>query len=355
MTLVLKGTALNEKPMSLPMIGRFDERGGTLGRSDTATFTLPDPERAISRVQAQILYRDDGYWIENVSAAIPVLHNGRPLSAGMRVTLREADELKVGGYTLVAAFENDATSATILRGRTVITQVESARELPTGGSPDMPSTPRGAPPNGPAEGTAALSGESLWAGFLEGAGIALVSSRGPSPDRMRGIGAMLRIAVGGIHRLVTMRSLARGEIQTDMTMIQARDNNPLKFAPDEEVALQMLLQPPARGFMEGPAALRAALADLESHQVAMMAGMHAALDAVLARFDPGKLEAPLAKGSVFDALRPAHRRARLWDQYLENYGSLRREAKEEFQGLFSAAFRDAYEAQLRSLEGGRTR
>jgi predicted component of type VI protein secretion system len=120
MTLVLQGIALDDQPMSQPLIGRFDERGGTLGRSDTVTFTLPDPERTISRIQAQVLHREEGYWIENVSAAIPILHNGRPLSAGMRVMLREGDELRVGGYTLRAAFEGDESSTPILRGRTII-------------------------------------------------------------------------------------------------------------------------------------------------------------------------------------------------------------------------------------------
>src|SRR6266850_5058860 len=122
MTLVLQGIALNDEPLSQPLIGRFDERGGTLGRSESATFTLTDPERLISRVQALILFQDEGYWIENVSAANSTLHNGRPLSAGMRILLREGDELRIGGYTLLAAFENDAVSATILRGRTVIMQ-----------------------------------------------------------------------------------------------------------------------------------------------------------------------------------------------------------------------------------------
>lgn len=122
MTLVLQGIKLNDEPLSHPLTGRFDERGGTLGRSDNATFTLPDPERLISRVQAQILFRDEGYWIEHISTANSTLHNGRPLSAGMRVLLSEGDEIRIGGYTLAAAFENDETSATVLRGRTVIMQ-----------------------------------------------------------------------------------------------------------------------------------------------------------------------------------------------------------------------------------------
>jgi FHA domain-containing protein len=190
----------------------------------------------------------------------------------------------------------------------------------------------------------------LWRGFLEGAGISSSPSNGPSPELLRAIGAMMRIAVEGIHRLVAMRATAKGEMHAEMTMIQVRDNNPLKFAPDPEIALQLLLQPPARGFMDGPSALRAALIDLQSHEVGMMAGMRSALDAVLDRFDPAKLETLLASGSVFDTFRPTHRRARLWALYQDHYNSLRGEAQEEFQRFFDEAFRQAYEAQVRSLD-----
>jgi predicted component of type VI protein secretion system len=203
MTLVLQGIALDEQPMSQPLVGRFDERGGTLGRSDTVTFTLPDPERTISRIQAQILHRDEGYWIENVSAATPILHNGRPLSAGMRVLLREGDELRIGGYTLQAAFERGESSATILRGRTVVTRL----------NPGAGST------------------------------------------------------------------------------------SPLQERASTEV----------------------------------FSAMRSALETVLDRFDPVKLEATLGKESMLESLRPGRRKARLWDLYLERFRSLRQEAQTRFQ------------------------
>jgi predicted component of type VI protein secretion system len=361
MTLVLLGMALNEAPMSQPLVGRFDERGGTVGRSDNATFTLPDPERMISRVQAQVLHRDDGYWIENVSAVSPILHNGRPLSPGMRVQLRDRDELRIGGYTLQAGFENDETSATILRGRTVIThrdKLEVAPTRPSAASASEPPTPAASAPRDvspvarrPAAAAPSLPGaEALWRSFLDGAGIDSALPNAATPELFADIGTMMRIAVGGIHRLVAMRAMAKDEMQAAMTVIQVRGNNPLKFASDATVALQLLLQPPARGFLGGPAALRDALVDLQSHQVGVVAGIRAALEAVLDRFDPEKLEALLAKRSVFDSLRPAHRRARLWDVYLEHYRALRGEAEEDFQRFFGEAFRAAYEAQVRSLE-----
>ena len=83
-----------------------------------------------------------------------------------------------------------------------------------------------------------------------------------------------------------------------------------------------------------------------------MSGMRAALEQVFDRFDPAKVEALLPAESVFDSLRPAHRRARLWDVYLEHYRSLRAEAQGDFRRLFGEAFLETYEAQVRSLEAG---
>jgi hypothetical protein len=199
----------------------------------------------------------------------------------------------------------------------------------------------------PAAAAQSLPGaEALWRSFLDGAGIDSALPNTPTPELLADIGTMMRITIGGIHRLVAMRALAKDEMQAQMTVIQVRGNNPLKFAPDATVALQLLLQPPARGFLGGPAALRDALIDLQSHQVGLMAGMRAALEAVLDRFDPEKLEALLAKRSVFDSLRPAHRRARLWDVYVEHYRALRGEARRISSA--SSARRFAKPMRLRS-------
>jgi predicted component of type VI protein secretion system len=367
--------ALNDERLSQPLLGRFDRRGGTVGRSDNATFTLPDPERRISRVQAKVLYTDEGYWVENSSAASPVLHNGRLLAAGMRVLLHENDELRIGGYSLSISFEDNVSSATILRGRTLVPGYDAPtapkvagawaktpptesftplRHLPV--SHPEAATPDRRPPAPPpvhappASKSVPGGAEALWNAFLTGAGLEPSAAPHASPELMASIGAMLQIAVGGIHRLVAMRALAKDEMQTDMTVIKGRDNNPLKFAPDAAVALQALLLPPARGFLDGPAALRDAMVDLQSHQVGMVAGMRSAVEAGLERFDPVKLEAGLTARSVFDSLMPAHRRARLWELYLEHYQSLREEARDDFHHFFGEAFREAYEAQVQSLD-----
>jgi predicted component of type VI protein secretion system len=349
MSLVLRGITLDEEPMSQPLIGRFDERGGTLGRSDDATLTLPDPERLISRIQAQVLHRDEHYWLENISAASAVLHNGRPLSTGMRVILNEGDELRIGGYALQAAFEDEAASATVLRGRTVVARVKTPSTEPVAEFGETLAEP--SPTSLKHTTTAPEGSESLWRAFLQGAGIEGSALPGaPTPQLLSSIGEMLKIAVGGLHRLITQRSQDKNEMQAGRTMIERRGNNPLKFAADEDLALQMLLQPPARGFLDGPAALRDAVNDLQSHEVGMTMGMRAVLEAALERLDPEKLATLQGRRSMFDFLWPARRRARLWDTYLSQYRSLREEAADNLQRFVGKVFREAYETRSRNLE-----
>ena len=339
-TLVLRCIALNDRAMSQPLTGRFDERGGTLGRSDDATLTLPDPERMISRLQARVFYRDGQYWIENVSNVSPLLHNGHPVGTGMQVALHDADELRIGDYTLQAAFESDPESDTILRGRTT---------MPTAPAETQATLvePLRAPPS-----RAAAADGVLWGSFVEGIGVEVVTTDQPSPELLRSIGEMMRVTVDGIQRFISMQAPAENKIQAAMTKLPSRGNNPLKFAPDSVHALQMLLQPPARNFLPGPAALHDALTGLQAHQAGITTGMRAVHNAILDRLNPKKLEALLGKRTFLDYLWPMRRRIRLWELYLKKYNELCEEAQDDFQGSLGETFRAVYEAQVRNSNAG---
>ncbi len=82
-----------------PLEARFDEAGGTVGRSDANLLVLPDPDRTVSRVHAAISWRADVFYIED-RGSNPVLHNGAPLGQGQLVPLAHGDELQIGGYCL---------------------------------------------------------------------------------------------------------------------------------------------------------------------------------------------------------------------------------------------------------------
>jgi FHA domain-containing protein len=195
--------------------------------------------------------------------------------------------------------------------------------------------------------------DPLWAAFCEGAGVNIKLPQGLTPELMKVLGQVLHHSIDGTIKLAAVRTAAKQELRADVTTIQARNNNPLKFSPDAGVAIEQLLQPPMRGFMMGPAAVTDVMDDLLGHAIGTMAGMRAALNGVLDRFEPSKLEGKLAGNSVLDSVLPMNRRAKLWELYLQHYKRIRDDAQDDFHDLFGRAFIDAYEDQLDRLDAAR--
>jgi type VI secretion system FHA domain protein len=185
--------------------------------------------------------------------------------------------------------------------------------------------------------------------LYSGLGMAVPPPTERSPQRMQLIGELLRESLAGTIGLLAARTIAKRELGAGATMLQTRGNNPLKFSPNVDAALTHLLGPPLRGFIGPRDALHDAFGDLRAHQVAVLAGMRAALEAVLERFDPVALEARLARKGMWDHLLPVNRRAKLWEQFGEQYAEILREVEDDFDSLFGKAFLQAYEAQLAEL------
>jgi FHA domain-containing protein len=171
---------------------------------------------------------------------------------------------------------------------------------------------------------------------------------------MRMLGQILNQSIEGTLKLVSMRTAAKQELRAQVTTIQSRNNNPLKFSPNAAAAIEQLLQPPARGFMVGPAAVADAMDDLLGHANGTMGGMRAALAGALQRFEPKRLESKLTHQSMLDALLPMNRRAKLWELYLEHFQRIQNEAEEDFHELFGKAFLKAYDEQINRLHNERS-
>src|SRR5690606_3055537 len=121
MHLLIRAVSLAGQPLTQAISAYFDERGGTIGRSDTNTLALPDPERRISRLQAEVSRSADGWRILNVGNANPIWHNNRPVPPGDGVVLQEGDELQIGTYALLVNHsQDDETARTITKGRATI-------------------------------------------------------------------------------------------------------------------------------------------------------------------------------------------------------------------------------------------
>ncbi len=190
----------------------------------------------------------------------------------------------------------------------------------------------------------------LLAAFREGLATPEVPVDVLTPELMKLIGQIVREAASGTVDLLVARAALKREVKAEATMIVARENNPLKFSPSAEAALQHLLAPPLRGFMPAAPAMRDAYNDLRAHQFGFIAGMKAALTGVLGRFDPNELEGRLTKVSGLKSLLPGSRKAAMWDVFTEHYAQISVEAEDDFHTLFGKAFLKAYEEHIAQLE-----
>jgi FHA domain-containing protein/type VI secretion system protein len=222
-----------------------------------------------------------------------------------------------------------------------------AAPAPKASAPAPAVQPEPAPPR------AAVPDGDTFAALLEGLG--LDPSRAPNlppAELARLVGMMLREALRGTMAVLRARSMTRREARLDVTLIVARDNNPLKFFPDVDSALAQMLTGRGAGYLPPAEALERAFDDIESHELAVIVGMRAGLAEVLSRFDPASIEAQLKAGGVIDKVL-SNRKAKLWDLFVERQADVSREAEDDFQRLFGKAFNDAYEAQIDALHAAR--
>jgi len=81
----------------------------------------------------------------------------------------------------------------------------------------------------------------------------------------------------------------------------------------------------------------------------MVAGLRAALHALLKRLNPAELENRFQGHSIIDDLMPMARKAKYWDLFTATYQEILADAADDFLILFRDAFTRAYEEQAARL------
>lgn len=106
------GDLLGSKPN--PSVHTFDERGGTLGRSSSNTWALPDPDRFLSSCHCEIVCDKDQFYLVDLSTNGTFVNGSpEPLGKGMRKLLAHGDTFEIGDYqfsvSLVAEEGNNSS------------------------------------------------------------------------------------------------------------------------------------------------------------------------------------------------------------------------------------------------------
>ncbi len=184
--------------------------------------------------------------------------------------------------------------------------------------------------------------ERLIKAFLAGAGVSDADfvPREQWPALMRTSGELLRSMVEGLMQVLRARAELKSQFRVAVTTMRSADNNPLKFTPNADDAIRLILAPTHPGFLPPKAAISEGFRDTMNHQIAMTAGIQAALVEILRSFDPQQIEKTQGEGVLFQ------KKAKCWEYYVEKYPQLKAIAQEEF---FGEAFADAYEKQMMLL------
>ncbi|MBQ0961300.1 FHA domain-containing protein, partial [Ideonella sp. 4Y11] len=102
--------SFNGAPPASSLSAAFDELGGTIGRADTNQFVLPDPDRTISRVHAQVVYRNGSFGVID-KGSNAILVNGKALGNGREAPVKDGDWLQIGGYQIEIRIGASASGA----------------------------------------------------------------------------------------------------------------------------------------------------------------------------------------------------------------------------------------------------
>jgi predicted component of type VI protein secretion system len=211
-------------------------------------------------------------------------------------------------------------------------------------SPAVARAPAPAPVPSAADG-------ALLAAFLQGCGLPPEAvPPEAAAETMRLLGQTFRELVGGLRDVLTTRAMIKAEYRVEQTVIRSSNNNPLKFALDVDQAMSAMVGPPRQGYVPALKAAQEGFKDMKAHELALMAGMQAAVQALFREFDPEHLKQRLEKsGSVLDSLLPGAKKGKYWEIYEQQYKQITREMSEDVRGTFGRAFADAYEQQSKKL------
>ncbi|WP_312527232.1 type VI secretion system-associated FHA domain protein TagH [Paracoccus sp. (in: a-proteobacteria)] len=184
--------------------------------------------------------------------------------------------------------------------------------------------------------------DAISRAFCEGAGLPADWAAGiPPEDLARALGQTLRAATEEVMLALRDRASAKQFVRVgERTMRGASDNNPLKFLPDPDQALEAMFLRPRAGFLTGPDGFAEALRDLRQHQAALFAALQPALMKLLGDLAPETIEA-----GTEAARFGANRKARSWETFVERWDAKAAPHEngmlDEFIQHFASAYRDA--------------
>ncbi len=381
-------------------VREFPAVGGTIGRGPDNDWVLPDESRYVSSRHAVIDFQGGAYYLVDTSRnGVFVNGSDTPVGQGHPQRLFDGDQLRIGEFEIAVdisggdeELREDGMRDSIVRAQlvpedesvelmlvseekltrdshlqrhltassSIVAKPKAAAPRPVAvPSPPKKTAPKSSPAPAPARPPTVSSDpdQRLLAQFLEAAGIKPEAIAGQSPTEvLQGSAKLLRVMVSGLMELLRERSHMKDTFRLPQTVMQATQNNPLKFSPTVDEALRYLLNDRGEGaYLSADDAVRAAFRDVRQHEQALVKAMLQAVQDYVERFDPEELKSRFDKGLKRGGLLSSANKLKYWELYEESYPALTQREEGGPPQLFTEEFARAYLQELDGQKAARSR
>jgi len=165
-------------------------------------------------------------------------------------------------------------------------------------------------------------------------------------------GEFIRHSIEGLMQTLSSRNNVKNTFRMNMTTIQPIENNPLKFSPTVDDALENMFLRKGNSYKKPIETIQESFESIADHQVAILAGIRSAFKGIVERFEPKVLESRFEKQNK-KGLIPRNQNAKNWEAFNAYYEELFSDIDGSFQYLFGEEFSQAYEEQLQKLSFAR--
>lgn len=219
--------------------------------------------------------------------------------------------------------------------------------------PRSPATPIAEEPIAKPITTLSNSKDDLLAAFCRGLGVdAQLLGDHDEAELMATLGTSFRELLDGVLDLLRARTELKNQFRMSQTMIQAVDNNPLKFSLSLEAALRHLYAEPDGGNLKADQAVKQAVSELRSHQLGMMIAMEQTFNSFVAKLDPINFQPKKndESGSVSGLLGGFGGKSKAWENYHKFYTDRLSDSKLAFRSIFEEEFAENYQQVTGQLD-----
>ncbi|WP_062261203.1 type VI secretion system-associated FHA domain protein TagH [Endozoicomonas arenosclerae] len=132
-----------DSPAETNMTGHtktFSMAGGSIGRSDSNNWVLPDIERIVSSMHAQIVFQESNYFLLDQSTNGTFLNGSeKAIGKGQQIQLNDGDVISMGHYQLKAVLK--VKRKDLPEGLDSVDFLDTSDKTTIGSMADIPATP----------------------------------------------------------------------------------------------------------------------------------------------------------------------------------------------------------------------